>query len=101
MTSPKQNELIISPVKIQGAVVGNWFFEGSMPVKLVDNSGNVIASGQARSEDDWMTDKPVKFTADLEFPSTIASSGYVIISKDNPSGLPKNDGYIKIPVRLK
>jgi cytoskeletal protein RodZ len=100
VVSPKQNEIIISPVKVQGTVVGNWFFEGVLPVKLVDDNNNVIASGQATAETDWMTEKPVNFTASLDF-STKATSGALIISRDNPSGLAQNDGFIKVPVRFK
>lgn len=100
VVSPKQNEVISSPLNIQGNVVGTWFFEGLMPVKLFDSSDNLIASGQAKAEKDWMTEKPVPFSANLEF-STNATSGFLIISKDNPSGLPENDGSIKLPVRFK
>jgi len=98
--SPKQNEIITSPLKIQGNIVGSWFFEGSMPVKLVNNMNEVIASGLASSDQDWMTEKPIPFSASLEF-LTNATSGFLIISKDNPSGLPENDGFIKLPVRFK
>jgi hypothetical protein len=100
VVSPKQNEIITSPLKIQGAAVGNWFFEGVLPVKLVDENNNVIASGQAQAETDWTTEKPVNFSASLEF-VTVATSGALIISKDNPSGLPQNDGFIKVPVKFK
>lgn len=100
VVSPKQNEVITSPLKIQGNIVGSWFFEGTLPVKLVDADSNVISSGQARADSDWMTEKPVPFSASLDF-STMATSGFLIISKDNPSGLPENDGFIKLPVKFK
>jgi len=98
--NPKQNDIITSPLKIQGAVVGNWFFEGSLPVKLVDENNNVIAFGHATAETDWMTEKPVNFSASLDF-TTNATSGALIISRDNPSGLPQNDGFIKVPIIFK
>ncbi|MFZ4631614.1 MAG: Gmad2 immunoglobulin-like domain-containing protein [Patescibacteria group bacterium] len=100
VSTPKQNEVISSPLKVEGSVVGNWFFEGSLPVKLVDFQNNVISSSQARSEGDWMTEKPVRFSANLEF-TTTATSGYLIIFKDNPSGLPENDGEIRVPIKFK
>lgn len=100
VVSPKRSELISSPLKILGNVVGSWFFEGSMPIKLVDANNNLIASGLAKSDKDWMTEKPVPFSASLEF-LTNATSGFLVISKDNPSGLPENDGFIKVPVRFK
>ncbi|MFA5131013.1 MAG: Gmad2 immunoglobulin-like domain-containing protein [Patescibacteria group bacterium] len=98
--SPKQNEVVSSPLKIEGQALGSWFFEASLPVKLVAENGNLIAAHFATAESDWMTEKPVKFNSELIF-STTATSGYLIISKDNPSGLPEHDGSIKVPVRFK
>jgi len=98
--NPKQNELVSSPLKIEGEAKGTWFFEASLPVKLFDSENNIIASGPAAAQSDWMTEKPVKFISTLVF-STTATSGYLIIAKDNPSGLPENDASIKVPVRFK
>ena len=98
--SPKQNEIVSSPLKVAGQALGTWFFEASLPVKLIDESGNLIAAYQATADSDWMTEKPVKFNSEIVF-ATAATSGYLIISKDNPSGLPANDGSIKVPVRFK
>lgn len=98
--SPKQNELVVSPLKVEGQAKGTWFFEASLPVKLVDSDNNIVVSHYGTALDDWMTEKPVRFTSSLVF-STSATSGYLIISKDNPSGLPENDGSIRVPVRFK
>lgn len=98
--SPLRNELVTSPLKVEGQVGGAWFFEGSLPIKLVDNNDQQIVAGVAVAEDDWMTDKPVRFSANLVF-STKATSGYVILSKDNPSGLAANSGFIRVPVKFK
>lgn len=98
--SPKQNELVTSPLKIEGQAKGNWFFEASMPVKLFSGDNQLITAASTQALDDWMTEKPVRFSSNLEF-STNATSGYLVIAKDNPSGLPQNDGLIKIPVRFK
>ncbi len=98
--SPKQNEVVSSPLKVEGQALGSWFFEASLPVRLVDEGGNLIAAHYATAESDWMTEKPVKFNSEILF-STTATSGYLVISKDNPSGLPENDGSIKMPVRFK
>jgi hypothetical protein len=98
--SPKQNELITSPLKISGQARGNWFFEASMPVKLFSDDNQLIVASSTQALDDWMTVKPVRFSSSLVF-STNATSGYLIIAKDNPSGLPQNDNSIKVPVRFK
>lgn len=98
--NPKQNELVSSPLKVEGEAKGTWFFEASLPVRLFDSENNIIVSGPATAQSDWMTEKPVKFISTLIF-STTATSGYLIIAKDNPSGLPENDASIKVPVRFK
>ncbi len=98
--SPKQNELVVSPLKVEGQAKGNWFFEATLPVRLFDSENNIIASHFATALDDWMTEKPVRFSSTLVF-STNATSGYLVIAKDNPSGLPQNDGSIRVPVRFK
>ena len=98
--SPKQNELVVSPLKVEGQAKGTWFFEASLPVKLIDNDNNIIVSHYGTALDDWMTEKPVRFTSSLVF-STAATSGYLVIAKDNPSGLAENDGSVRVPVRFK
>jgi hypothetical protein len=99
--SPKQNELVSSPLKVNGNMAGSWFFEGSLPIKIVDENENVIASDHATAIGDWMTDKPVPYTANIVF-TTKATSGYLILSKDNPSGLPQNDQIgVRVPIRFK
>ncbi len=96
---PLANEVVKSPLIISGQAKGTWFFEASMPIKLEDVSGQLIASSYAQAQSDWMTDQLVPFKATLYF-FTNASSGYLVISKDNPSGLPQNDASIKIPVNF-
>lgn len=98
--NPKQNEVVTSPLKIQGSVVGSWFFEASLPIKLVDSENKLIASGVAKPDADPLTEKPIPFSASLDF-STTATSGYLIISNDNPSGLPEYSKSISLPVKFK
>lgn len=98
--NPKQKELVSSPLEISGQARGNWFFEASLPVELFSSDGQLIVSSSAQALDDWMTTKPVRFSSSLAF-STNATSGYLVIAKDNPSGLPQNEGSIKVPVRFK
>lgn len=98
--NPKQNQLVSSTLKVEGQALGSWFFEASLPVKLMDSNNEVIVSHYGTALDDWMTEKPVKFSSDLVF-STNATSGFLVISKDNPSSLPQNDASVSVPVRFK
>lgn len=98
--NPQPGELIVSPLLIQGQAKGNWFFEASLPIKLLDANKQIIALYYGTAQSDWMTDSLVPFTSTMSF-TTTATSGYLVIAKDNPSGLPANEGSISIPVRFK
>lgn len=100
VTSPQPNDLVNSPLEIQGQAVGYWFFEASFPVVLIDDSRNVIAQGYIETTEDWMTEDFVNFSGELEFETT-ANEGYLILKNDNPSGLPEKSKQIEIPVMFK
>ena len=84
--------------RLPGSALGTWYFEGSFPVVLEDMKGNVIAQGPATAKGDWMSTSSVPFSAVLSWTSTAATSGVLILKKDNPSGLPENDQEISFPV---
>lgn len=92
---------IASPLKLSGKARGNWFFEASFPIVLVDWDGRIIAETHATAEGDWMTTDFVPFSATLVFtkPDTsVSNRGALILRKDNPSGLPENDDALELPV---
>ncbi len=94
---PQANDAISSPLEISGQARGFWFFEASLPVRLVDLEGNLIVEHYAQAQNDWMTTDFVPLSASLVF-NTTATSGFLVIAKDNPSGLPEYDASISIPV---
>ncbi|QQG52938.1 MAG: hypothetical protein HY931_01750 [Candidatus Falkowbacteria bacterium] len=96
---PLSAAIVSSPLEVLGQAPGNWFFEATLPVKLVAADGEIIAAHYAEAQSDWMTENLVPFKATLEF-ATTATSGYLIVSKDNPSGLPENDASFQIPVNF-
>jgi hypothetical protein len=90
---------ITSPVTITGQVPGDWSFEASFPVVLVDWDGRIIAQEPAQLQGDWMTEELVPFTVTLTFKApSYKNTGALILRKDNPSGLPKFDDALEIPV---
>lgn len=99
IASPQPGATVHSPLTISGQAKGNWFFEATLPVRLEDTNGQVIASSPGQAQSDWMTTEFVPFTATLEF-TTTATRGYLVISKDNPSGLPQNAASVKIPLNF-
>ena len=99
--NPRANETIQSPYTIKGQARGYWFFEASFPIKLLDENGDVIAQTIAQAQGEWMTENFVFFEAMLTFSVAKDQNGTLVFQKDNPSGLPKNDAQIRIPVVLK
>jgi hypothetical protein len=105
VSSPKPGGQIASPLSITGEARGNWFFEASFPVTLTNWDGLIIAEHYATAQGEWMTTEFVPFEATLDFtkPPCMANAdyckrGFLILHKDNPSGLPENDAAIEIPV---
>lgn len=96
---PVSGATITSPLTVTGQARGSWFFEGSFPVLLVDWDGKIIAQTQAKAQKEWTTDEFVPFSAELQFEKpNLYDRGNLILKKDNPSGLSKNDDALEIPV---
>jgi hypothetical protein len=100
INSPRPNELIQSPLEIKGEARGYWFFEASFPIKLIDENGKELGTAIAQAQSDWMTEDFVSFEAKLEFQKPETKKGFLILKKDNPSGLPENDDELRVPVRF-
>lgn len=104
---PRLNEKIKSPLKIVGQARGNWFFEATFPIVLTDWDGKIISESYAQAKGEWMTTDFVPFEAVLNFESPVfpdapenhfSRRGYLILQKNNPSGLPEHDDSLEIPV---
>lgn len=93
---------ISSPVTITGKARGNWFFEASFPISIVNWDGLIIGQGIAQAQGEWMTENFVPFEAKITFDkATYKNNGAIILQKDNPSGLPENDDALEIPIFFK
>ena len=100
---PEKGELVTTPLVVMGEVPGNWSFEASFPVKLLDSNGKVLADESAELQADWMTDSMVPFVTKLTYNAnevTKGTTGKLVLSKDNPSGLEKNDDSLTIEVKF-
>ena len=78
-----------------------WFFEASFPVVLTNWDGLIIAEGIATAQGEWMTTEFVPFEATLKFivdKNAYSNRGFLILRKDNPSGLPEHDDALEIPI---
>jgi len=106
VTSPKVGVKVSSPVVITGTARGQWYFEASFPISVVDWDGKIIGQGIAQAQTDWATSSFVAFKAVIDFDTSQISNNYsnkgaIILKKDNPSGLPANDDSLEIPIIFK
>lgn len=101
LRSPLPGDIVSSPLRITGEARGNWYFEASFPIILTNWDGLIIAEGFATAQDEWMTTEFVPFEAMLEFDvPEYGDNGYLILKKDNPSGLPEHDDAFEIQVQF-
>lgn len=100
VTSPRANQLVQSPLTVKGEAKGFWYFEASFPIKILDENENVLGWGIAQAQSDWMTEEFVPFEAKVDFENTVQQKGFLVLKRDNPSGLPENDEEFRIPVIL-
>jgi len=105
VTSPLPMGVVGSPLILKGEARGNWFFEASAPVSLVNWDGLIIAEGIITADGEWMTTDFVPFTGELTFTPPYKEGdpdfmkrGALIFKKDNPSGLPENDDALEFTV---
>jgi hypothetical protein len=95
--SPLPGSTITSPLTVRGKARGNWFFEASFPVVLTDWDGRIIAETYAQAKGEWMTTDFVEFESTVTFTKPMGpgtdqpNRGFLILKKDNPSGLPEHD----------
>lgn len=98
--APRPNAVVTSPLIIKGKARGNWYFEGSFPVTLLDAQGNVLVEHYATAQGEWMTTEYVPFTASLTYTAPAGTRGFLVLKKDNPSGESQFDNSLTIPVTL-
>jgi len=97
--NPRPNQTIVSPLIVKGRARGTFYFEGSFPIRLVDERGNELAESYVESQGEWMTEDFVPFIGELEF-QTDATSGTLYFEKANPSGLPENEQVLEVPIQF-
>lgn len=95
--APLPNQAVSSTFPVTGEAPGGWYFEGSFPIKVLDTANNKIGQGIAQAQSDWMTAEQVPFVAAISVGSYTGKATLVLL-RDNPSGLPKNDDSVSMPI---
>lgn len=100
VTKPLANAEISSPLIVEGSARGTWFFEAVSFVKVVDEKGTELGSGNIQAVGDWMTENFVPFKGQISFDKTLSKTGFLIFEKSNPSGLKENAEEFKLPIKF-
>ena len=100
---PRPSARVSSPLVLEGTAIGTWFFEGTMPVEIRDDTGKVQGKGFVSAQTDWMTETFVPFLGAVEFDfpesfSRVRTSIDLFFMKSNPSGLPEHDDFLRVPL---
>lgn len=98
--APPAQAVVGKSFSVIGHARGTWFFEGSFPVQVVDQNGDVIGTAIATSTEDWMTTEMIPFRADLTVPASYIGPATIVLHKDNPSGLPEHDASLAYPITV-
>jgi len=104
-------DLIVPELPFPGAVVGkeffvigkargNWYFEATFPVEVLDKDGKTIAWSFAQAQGEWMTEDFVPFKGEIKAPESYIGPATLILHKDNASGLPEHDASISFPITV-
>ncbi len=101
LLSPTPGSLVKSPLTVTGRARGTWYFEATFPVQILDANDNVLGRVPAQAQSDWMTTEFVPFVANVTFQNSLTPTGFLILKKDNPSGLPQNEQEVRYPIRFK
>ena len=100
VSAPLPDQLITSPLIITGEARGTWFFEANFPVSLLDSNENILVLHYAATEEEWMTEDFISFTATIEFDDPETATGFLVLDKNNPSDIREYDAQLIIPVRF-
>lgn len=97
----KDGDTVDEGFEIKGRVSGEWFFEGTFPVRVLNTQGEIIESLIATSKGDWMTSNLVDFTFTLDLDLDKESIVKIVFEKSNASNLVENDDSASITVTVK
>lgn len=101
LENPQANEVVSSPIDIEGEATGPWYFEANFGLKLVnEESGDIIAQSYVTALDDWMTEESVDFNGTLEYEVDQETEALLILESANPSGLAENQMTYTVPLTL-
>ncbi|MFZ2049261.1 MAG: Gmad2 immunoglobulin-like domain-containing protein [Minisyncoccia bacterium] len=98
---PYPEAVVGKEFSIMGKARGNWYFEASFPVVLLDKDGQVLAQGAAQAQGNWMTTEFVPFKIVLKVTNNnYIGKGTLVLKKDNPSGDSSRDASVSFNINI-
>lgn len=99
MEVPFPGAVVGKEFRAVGEARGNWYFEASFPLEVLDKDGNRLFQTYATAQGEWMTTQFVPFMSEpIIIPATYIGPATLVLHKDNPSGLPEHDASISFPI---
>lgn len=95
---PTPGAVVGKDFSVIGKARGNWYFEASFPIEILDANGNQLAIKPAQAQGEWMTTEFVPFKLDFTLSQSYIGPATVVLRKDNASGLPEHDASISFPI---
>lgn len=97
---PFPDAVVGKAFSVIGQARGTWFFEASFPIEVLDKDGNILATGIAQAQDEWMTEDFVPFKTDIAVPDSYIGPATLVLKKDNPSDIRQYDASISFPINI-
>ncbi|MFH0955766.1 MAG: GerMN domain-containing protein [Candidatus Falkowbacteria bacterium] len=98
VATPQPNQIVSSPLIVEGQALGNWFFEASFPIEIIDKQGKLLGQSYVQAQSDWMTENLVPFKGEINYQAMSTTTGKLVFKNDNSSGLPQYEKKFEIPV---
>lgn len=95
--SPTPGSVTGKVFTLMGEARGNWYFEASFPVTVLDADGAVLVETYATAQGEWMTTEFVPYMSEITIPEDYIGPATLVLKKDNASGLPEHDASISFP----
>ena len=83
-----------------GKARGNWFFEATFPITVLDKDGKVLVQTYASAEGEWMTTDFVSFRGEVNAPIDYIGPATLILHKSNASDMRELDASISFPINI-
>jgi len=101
LSNIKTGDTVKMGYEVKGQAPGNWYFEGTFPVRVLNIEGEVISSLSALAKGDWMNEDTVSFSLILDFPLEQEAVFVLQFEKSNPSGLDDNSDSALVSISIK